>query len=174
MLETAAGRDLQYEVERFLYREALLLDSRDLHAWLDLFTADAHYAVYFRETVQRRDPSSAGGAAPTTSELRLVEDDRSFLELRVKRLETRLAHAEQPPSFTRHLVTNVLVDDVDGVECTAHSNFLVHQARLDVAPQTFVGQREDRLRRVDGQWRVARRKVLLDTSVVPRTITIFF
>ena len=152
----------------------MLLDGRDLRSWLDLFTEDARYAVYFRETVQRRDPGSAGGAAPATAELCLVEDDRSFLELRVKRLETRLAHAEQPPSFTRHLITNVLVGEVDGSECTAYSNFVVHQARLDVAPQTFVGRREDRLRRVGGEWRIAHRRVLLDTSVVPRTITIFF
>ena len=38
------------EVERFLYREARLLDERRFHAWLDLFTDDVRYWMPVRST----------------------------------------------------------------------------------------------------------------------------
>lgn len=164
-------RDLQYEVEQFLYREAALLDDRDLRPWLDLFADDARYAVFFRETVQPRDLSSAAQSSP---EVQLFEDDKRFLELRVRRLETRLAHAEQPPSFTRHLITNVRVEPRDEIECAVRASFAVYQTRLDLAQNVFFGRREDLLRREDEGFRIVRRKVVLDASTVARTITIFF
>jgi hypothetical protein len=38
----------------------------------------------------------------------------------------------------------------------------------------WAGRRRDLLRRVDGGWRIARREVLLDATVLPRGISIFF
>ncbi|MEA2640755.1 MAG: hypothetical protein QOF51_2149, partial [Chloroflexota bacterium] len=48
MVRTAlpiSGIELQHEVEQFLYREALLMDSRRYDEWLALFTTDALYWV---------------------------------------------------------------------------------------------------------------------------------
>lgn len=171
MLHAVSASELQYEVEQLLYEEAALLDERDLRPWLDLFTDDARYAVFFRETVQPHDLSSARLSAP---EIELFDDDKQFLEQRVRRLETRLAHAEQPPSFTRHVVSNVRVKAASAEECTAWVNFIVYQTRLDLSQNVFFGRREDMLRVVDGQRRIARRKVVLDASIVARAITIFF
>ncbi|WP_415651149.1 aromatic-ring-hydroxylating dioxygenase subunit beta [Rhodococcus opacus] len=44
---------------------------------------------------------------------RIFDDDKDTLEVRVRRLETDFAWAEQPPSRTRHYVTNVIVDPTD-------------------------------------------------------------
>ncbi len=54
------------------------------------------------------------------------------------------------------------------------ASFVVYQARPGLADQLFFGKREDRLRRVAGEWRIARRLVTLDQNPLPRTLTIFF
>jgi 3-phenylpropionate/cinnamic acid dioxygenase small subunit len=163
--------DQQVEVERFLYFEAHLLDERRFYAWLDLFVDDATYTISVREVVQRADE----GIAPVAlAEPPLTVDSQTFLTTRVKRLETHLAHAEQPPSLTRHLITNVLIHEDRDDELRVSSNFQVYQARIDISEHVFYGKREDVLRRVDGKLRIASRHVVLDTSLLPRTITVFF
>jgi 3-phenylpropionate/cinnamic acid dioxygenase small subunit len=163
------SRELQQEVEQFLYQEAWLLDERRLDEWLDLFADDARYVMLVREKVQRKE--SGPGAAP---EQLLFDDDKRFLALRVKRLDTNLAHSERPASITRHLITNVQVQDNGDGELDVRSNFLVHQARLETDDYTFFGRREDRLRQVDGRWKIARRRTVLDHIRLPRALTIFF
>lgn len=177
-MPTGPLAELQSAIERLLYYEAWLLDERRLHEWLDLFTADATYSVGVREMVQgNEDKIAALGPA----DLPLTDEDKQFLTVRVKRLETRLAHAEQPPSLTRHLITNVLLHDQPssgaasgGAELHVSSNFVVFQTRIDVADHTFFGKRDDLLRQVDGQWRIARRRVVVDKSPLPNVISIFF
>ena len=163
--------DLQREVEQFLYHEAWLLDERHLYEWLDLFTEDARYSMPVRQPVERPEEAvrTAGELGPP-----LFDDDKEFLTLRVKRLETRLAHSERPPSLTRHVIANVQVAADEDGEVDVRSNFIVFQSRGELSEQTFFGKREDRLRRVDGQWRIARRMVVLDHTPLPRTISIFF
>src|SRR4051794_16327088 len=101
--------ETQLAFERLLAEEAWLLDERRFSEWLDLFTEDARYSIWVREASQHR--GEEGVVPHAEPRLPVVEDDKRFLTMRVRRLETRLAHAEQPPSFTRHLVSNVLVDD---------------------------------------------------------------
>ena len=45
-------RDLQLEVERFLYDEAALLDERRFWEWLELFTDDVRYWMPLREAIE--------------------------------------------------------------------------------------------------------------------------
>jgi 3-phenylpropionate/cinnamic acid dioxygenase small subunit len=171
MSVTDLKAELQIEVERLYSTEAFLLDERRFAEWLDLFTEDATYAVSVREAVQLREEGSALRPYP---EVPLVADDHAFTTVRVKRLETRLAHAEQPPSLTRHLVTNVLIHGGGGDELRASSHFQVYQHRPGMAEHVYYGKREDTLRRVDGQWRIAARRVALDTSLLPGPLSIFF
>lgn len=161
--------ELAREVEQFLYREARLLDEGRFSEWLDLFADDAQYLMPARETRAGRDES-----VRKPGELPLFEDDKAFLVMRVKRLDTELAHAEQPPSRTRHFVTNVEVVADEGDEVEVHSNVLVFQSRLERTESFFVGKRQDRLRRVNGRWQIARRRVILDQTLLPRSISIFF
>ena len=166
---SAAARRVSQEIEQFLYREARLLDDGRFDDWLDLFTEDAQYWMPARETRATRDEG-----VRKAGELPMFEDDKSFLAMRVKRLESGLAHAEQPPSRTRHFVTNIeIVPDGDD-EIEVHSNILVFQSRLERTEMFFVGKREDRLRKVDGSWLIARRKILLDQNLFPRSFSIFF
>jgi 3-phenylpropionate/cinnamic acid dioxygenase small subunit len=112
--------------------------------------------------------SSSDGSAP------LFEDDKEFLALRVRRLASRLAHAERPPSTTRHLITNVVVEVAADDAVDVRASFMVCQLRPGLADQLFFGKRQDHLRRVAGEWRIARRLVTIDQNPLPRTLTIFF
>ena len=82
---------------------------------------------------------------------------------------------EIPKSMTAHLITNVLVEDGQTPdELRVRSTFLVRQARKLRDEAWWAGRRHDTLRRVNGGWRIARREVILDATVLPRGISIFF
>lgn len=158
---------LQHEVEQFLFNEAALLDARRFDEWLSQFTDDALYLspiVPIHQTPQ---------AIPLEQGLGIFNEDRRFLELRVARLKTRYAHAEQPPSRTRHLLTNVLISaagNAEKLEVTA--NFIVFQSRLEDTEAFFVGAREDSLIRLEAGWRIARRRILFDHRTLPRALSV--
>ncbi len=165
--------DLQHEVERFLYREVRMLAEGRFEEWLDLFTEDSRYLMPIRETTATREDSERGEEF-----LPHIDDDKDFMRARVQRLRHRLAHAEQPPSRLRYFISNVEVDEAgDGRgdrELDARCNLMVYQSRLERTEKIFVGRREDRLRPENGSYRIANRVVVLDQSLLPRSITIFF
>ena len=162
---------LREEIEQFLYREALLLDSYRYHDWLDLLTDDVRYLMPSAQSVQ----DSNERYHDEELHFGLMDETRHTLEMRVRQLDTGLRHVEVPSSVTERLITNVLVEPLDGHgEVIAHSKFLVVQIRHGVHESTFTGRREDRLRQVEGRWKLAQRKVHLTQTVLPRTISIFF
>lgn len=162
---------LQAEVERFLYLEARLLDSHQFESWLELFAEDTRYWVPIRET---RLGQEAEGDADDSLAVPHLDEDKQGLRDRVQRLLSGQAHAETPPSRTGHQITNVEVWERDDGDVEAYSRFMVFQGRRERSDFLFTGRREDRLRRVNGEWRIVWRKVLLDHTVLPRAITVFF
>jgi dibenzofuran dioxygenase beta subunit len=162
---------LQLEIERFLYLEARLLDDHQFERWLDLYAEDARYWVPIRET--RLGPRD-GGEAEEALAVPHIDDDKQGLRARVQRLLSGLAHAETPPSRTRHHISNVEVWERDGEQVEVFSSFMVFQGRRERSEFLFTGRREDLLRRVGGEWRIVYRKVLLDHTVLPRAISVFF
>ena len=87
-----------------------------------------------------------------------------------------MAWAEEPPSRTRHVVSNVLADWSEAQsEALVSSYFVVYRTRLETKQDLFFGRREDRLRQVDGSWKITRRKILLDQTVLMSdNLSIFF
>jgi len=172
MADLTARVHRQYEIEQFLYREARLLDQRRFSEWLALFADDATYAMPIGDPDPRLEES-----VPDRTALGLPagDYDRAFLALIVQRLEASQTYAERPPSVTRHLIANVQVEDGDTAdEARVRSCFAVFQTRPGRFEQTFYGERADRLRRVDGAWRIVHRSVILDHSPLPRAISILF
>jgi ethylbenzene dioxygenase subunit beta len=162
-------------ITEFLYREAELLDEGRHREWLGLLTADIRYQVPIRVAKER-------GAADTAitgiaTDMFHLDEDRDSLELRVDRLETGFAWAEEPPSRIRHFVANVRAEPVAGSadEVAVRSNVLIYRSRWDRAEHDLLsGERHDVLRRVDGGWRLARRRVLLDNTTLPTLNLSFF
>jgi 3-phenylpropionate/cinnamic acid dioxygenase small subunit len=58
---------------------------------------------------------------------------------------------------------------------TVLCNFLVYRGRGETERDFYVGAREDLLRRVDGTWKIARRRLTLDENVLTaKNLSIFF
>jgi 3-phenylpropionate/cinnamic acid dioxygenase small subunit len=169
---------LQREIEEFLAREAELLDEQRFEEWLDLFTPDARYWMPLRRNVPRdereRELTREGLDASW------FDEGKETLTRRVKQILTGVHWAEEPPSRICHMVSNVRVAeatpaDPTPTEVTVTSRFLVYRNRVETETDLLVGKREDRLRRVDGAWRIARRMILLDQNVLlSKNLTVFF
>ena len=172
------------EVEQFLYREARLLDERRFREWLELFTDDVRYWMGARSNRYPRSSKAISILSPNRyveddhtrdDELSIFDESKETLSGRVARLETGMAWAEDPPSRTRHLITNIEVAGDAGAELTVHSNFIVYRSRAETEQDFYVGARQDLLRRVDGALRIARRKLTLDQNVLSaKNVSIFF
>ncbi len=162
------SNDLHREVERFLFREARLLDEGHYEEWLTLLADDVRYWVPTRETTSTLETSVAGD-----HDLALFDDDKDFLRARVQRLRSGLAHAETPASRTRRFLANIEIEQPADNECDVACNMLIYQTRLERTVIVFVGRREDRLRKSNGSWLISRRKIVLDQTLIPRTISIF-
>jgi 3-phenylpropionate/cinnamic acid dioxygenase small subunit len=154
---------LWFELMQFYIREAWLLDERRFKEWLDLFTDDVLYFMPRRKNVLRRELHRE---ITPLGDLAILEEDKRYLEMRVARLETGMAWAEDPPSRTRHLVGNLEATPLEGGEVKARTAFLVYRSHLETDAQLLSGCREDVLRREDGAWKVARRTILLDANVL--------
>lgn len=152
-MNTAPTRN---DVEVFLYREAALLDDWKLNDWLALFTDDAVYHV--PTTDLDRD------ASPDTS-LFFIADDRFRLGERVSRLGKRGAHAEFPRSRTRHMVTNVLVDEHSGQELQVSAAFAVHRFKEGNA-DLYVGRYRYRLVVTESGLRIREKRCMLDMDTL--------
>jgi 3-phenylpropionate/cinnamic acid dioxygenase small subunit len=157
--------ELRHSVEDFLYLEAELLDNRKLREWLDLLTDDVRYWMPIRHNPLER-PEDVSDELASPGEGFYFDDDKKSLSIRVERVYAKNAWAEMPPSRTRHLVSNVRIKKDDGVEIEVQSNFLVYRTRLETDQDIFVGMRKDILRRVNGEFKIAKRTIVLDQAVL--------
>jgi|SRR5579859_851137 len=163
---------LQHEMEQFYYREAHLLDTRQYDAWLQLFTPDIRYWMPVRRTKTSKDLDREFTAP---GQVALFDDDHRALNARVARLATGYAWAEDPPSRTRRLVTNIVVTPLENDEYDVLSNFHLYRTRLNSEEDSWIGHREDRLRRVEGELMIAKRSIFLEQTVLlARNLSSFF
>jgi 3-phenylpropionate/cinnamic acid dioxygenase small subunit len=170
---------LKQEIEEFLYEEAELLDQRHFTEWLDLLADDIVYFMPMRRNV-------AFGQHAASENTRLGQDiswfdeDKWTLGKRVEQIMTGVHWAEEPLSRVCRMVSNVqLVDATPSLaaprEVDVRSRFLVYQNRVEYETNLFVGKRMDRLRHIDGQWKIARREIVLDQSVLlAKNLSVFF
>jgi 3-phenylpropionate/cinnamic acid dioxygenase small subunit len=144
------------EIQRFLYREARLLDSRQYQTWLSLLTDDVHYRV---TAAVARD---AGASALDYS---IIDEDMVGLKSRIDQIANpRLTRAENPPSMMRRAVSNIEAHHGDRPNEFSVESYLVAYRSRPGAPEGgfYVAVRHDTLRRSDTDWRLAQRTVHLD------------
>ena len=169
---------LKEEIEQFLYHEAELLDERRYEEWLALFAEDAQYFMPMRRNVPHDEPDREFTRAGY--DVNWFDEGKDTLTRRVKQILTGIHWAEEPPSRVCHLISNVQVVIASPAapppaEITVKSRFLIYRNRVETETDFLVGKREDLLRRVDGGWQIARRKIVLDQNVLlAKNLTVFF
>ena len=137
------------QVEQFIYHEADLMDEHRYDEWLALWTDDALYWV----------PSGRDDIDPKR-EISLIYDDRVRLQVRITRLKSGFAHAQEPKSRMRRVVSNIVIKEVENGEIIAYSNFLLTELRRG-KQDIFAGRTIHRLRPDNLSFKIAAKKVLL-------------
>jgi benzoate/toluate 1,2-dioxygenase beta subunit len=134
--------------EQFLLHEARLLDECRFDEWLALFTPDASYWV----------PSEPDQKSPLDM-VSLIYDDRRLLETRVRRLASPRIYSQEPRSRTSRVVTNVTIEDTtDPVATLVRSKFVLIEFRRN-EQRLFGGTSFHRLKTVDGDIKIAWKRV---------------
>lgn len=151
---------LEHEVNSFLVAESNLIDSGDLDSWVTLMADDIRYVMPVRSTRYSRLSEEFSSTSF------IYDDDLYGLKMRVARLHTRFAWAEDPASRNRHFVSNVTaVEDGDVIRST--SNVLLVRSRLDdPVSETLTAERRDVLRRTPAGLRLVRREIYADQTVL--------
>jgi phthalate 3,4-dioxygenase beta subunit len=163
MRKTLPFDDIRHlQAHQFLVDEAYLLDAQRYDAWLDTLTDDVRYVMPVRVTTAR------GAGFDTSPGMAHFDEDRYSLAQRVARFATEHAWTEDPPSRLRHFITNVRAFECDeDAELLVESAELLFRSRGDVNESALVScGREDLLRWCDDRWKLARRKVFVDESVL--------
>jgi 3-phenylpropionate/cinnamic acid dioxygenase small subunit len=137
------------EAEDILYREARLLDDRRYSDWLEMLAEKVTYWV----------PCNGEGTDPNR-EVTLVFDDRARLQDRINRLSSGLAHAQNPPSKTKRIISNVEIEESGEESATVRSAFITYELRRG-KERIFAGRYEHCLQLAGGQWKIASKKAVL-------------
>lgn len=151
------SRDLQHQVEQFLYHEAKLLENRRFDEWLALLTRDITYWV-----------PNAREDSDLSDEAMISYEGYDELRARTVRLQHPLNPTQKPPPRTRHFITNVCAETDDTGDLHVQCNLLVYVSK-DGKVVHHPGASEYRLREEDGAWRIAFKKVYLITNDLPLT-----
>ena len=169
---------LKDEIEQFLYQEAELLDERRFEEWLDFLTEDIRYWMPMRRNVKfgelDREFTREG------QDINWFDEGKDTLVRRVNQILTGVHWAEEPLSRVCHAVSNIQILDAtpslsQPTEVSIKCRFLVYRNRVETETDILVGKREDTLRNVNGQWKIAQRKIILDQNVLlAKNLTFFF
>jgi 3-phenylpropionate/cinnamic acid dioxygenase small subunit len=169
---------LKQQMEEFLYHEAELLDERRYEDWLALLADDVRYWMPMRRNVKfgelEREFTREG------RDINWFDEGKETLTRRVQQILTGVHWAEEPLSRICHMVSNIQLLHVrpsvaEPAEVTVKCRFLIYRNRVETETDILVGKREDVLRRVNGQWKITQRKVVLDQNVLlTKNLTFFF
>ena len=162
-----AARPLPYgdpahlAAHQFLVEEAALLDAADYEGWLNLLCEDIRYVMPVRVTTAR------GAGFDSLADMGHFDEDLYALRKRVQRLATDHAWTEDPPSRTRHFVTNVRTFRDTSGQLQVQSGLLLFRSRGDTRePDLLSAGRTDLLRATAEGLKLSRREIIVDESVL--------
>jgi 3-phenylpropionate/cinnamic acid dioxygenase small subunit len=146
-------------VVEFLHREARLADEARYAEWLALWTDDGVYWV----------PATTDPSADPEKHLSHIYDNRGRLETRIKLLQTGYRYSQEPASPMRRLISNIEVAKAENGELVAESNFALAELAIQAKREMhwWVGRTTHWLRRVGGELKMCRKKVVLVNAAEP-------
>jgi 3-phenylpropionate/cinnamic acid dioxygenase small subunit len=143
-------------VERFLYREAALMDAHEYDRWLSLWQGeDILYWV----------PCNDDDQDPKTS-IAIIYDKRQAIEERVQRMKDKTAHAFRPRAKLLRTVSNVVALSRTGDELVVSSHFTLGELRVGVQNIWF-GRSIHTLCETEAGFGIRSKKVLLLNNDAP-------
>jgi 3-phenylpropionate/cinnamic acid dioxygenase small subunit len=145
-----------------LYDEAAALDERRFDDWTAMLAPDLLYQAPIRLT--RTGPNRDRDVMRTMFHF---DDDYASILMRTGRLQ-KSAWAEDPPSRCRRFITNVRVGECDTAgEYEVVSYLFIERSRGD-NPETehMTAERRDVWRDIGGDYKLARREIIVDSSVL--------
>lgn len=155
-----------HQVSDLLYREAASLDEQRWDDWLALFTEDCEYWL----------PAWKGEhelvSNPKTEVSMIYHDRRSRLEDRILRIRTGISAASTPLPRTWHLVSNIRLGAMEGDLLPAYAQWQTRTYWFEQT-DTLYGRYEYRLVRVDGAWRIKRKKIVLINDTINAVLDVY-
>ncbi len=149
MLSQESSATLMSAVTAFIYKEARLQDEHAYEAWEALWTDDGVYWV----------PANGDDIDPE-KEMSIIYDNRSRISLRIKQLLTGKRHTQTPQSRLRRLVSNIELTGEQNGDISAAANSMIFESSLR-DDTVWCARNEYRLRIVDGELKIAYKKVIL-------------
>ena len=162
MADVASPPTLGTDTERrqqaidLLYRYVRQVDSRQVDAWPSYFAAEAEYIVISRENHERGLPVC------------FIHDDvRDRIDDRITFLKE--IWTEYDDYWPRHILSTVTVD-VDGDRAHLQASFAMYVTEQAAGNTRLLatGEYQDEIVFEDGEPKFASKRVILDTTVLPR------
>lgn len=168
-----ADAQTHFELNQFYFLEAEFLDDGRFADWLEMLADDLHYWAPTRSNRLRRQ-QALSIAAP--GEAAFYDETKDSLAWRIRRFDSGMAWAEDPPSRTRHLISNISARVREDGLLQVRSAFIVYRNRLHDEVDIYAGGRNDVLRPagVHG-YEVVKRTILFEQNVLQmKNISTFF
>jgi 3-phenylpropionate/cinnamic acid dioxygenase small subunit len=168
-----ANAQTHFELNQFYFLEAEFLDDGRFADWLEMLADDLHYWAPTRTNRLRRQQALSVSAP---GEAAFYDETKESLAWRIRRYDSGMAWAEDPPSRTRHLISNVTAHERPDGLLQVRSAFIVYRNRLQTEVDLYAGGRNDILRPggIHG-FEVVKRTILFEQNVLlMKNISTFF
>jgi len=147
-MRKANGRDVHYEIEQLLFRQAELLDTKQWQPWIDLFSEDGIYWMPPEPSYTTWDGTPA-----------IFAEDKNLMTVRMKRVLHPDAWSQRPLWETNHVVSNVVVEKVaPNGDVHVRSRFHMMELRRDDV-RHFAGSYRHQLKKTKDGYRIKLQRV---------------
>lgn len=156
------GSETYNQLLETLYDEAAALDERRFDDWVAMLSKEIIYQAPIRLT--RTGPNKDRDVMRTMFHF---DEDYNSILMRTGRL-AKSAWAEDPPSRCRRFVTNVRVGECEAAgEYEIVSYLFLERSRGDNPEnEQLTAERRDIWRKVQGDYKLVRREIIVDQSVL--------
>jgi 3-phenylpropionate/cinnamic acid dioxygenase small subunit len=147
-IRKANGRDIHYDIEQLLFRQAELLDTKQWQPWIDLFAEDGIYWMPPEPSYTTWDGVPA-----------IFAEDKNLMTVRMKRVLHPDAWSQRPLWETNHVVSNVVVEKVaPNGDVQVRSRFHMMELRRDDV-RHFAGSYRHQLKKTKDGYRIKLQRV---------------
>jgi ethylbenzene dioxygenase beta subunit len=168
----AVDDHLHRRIEKFLNREARLLDAERFLDWYELLADDLFYWAPLHENKFRRDKRPE----IDPDSMAFFDERKADIAVRIGRLSSNLVWTEDPPTRHVYIIGNVEAFHTDAVdEFEVHSTFMQYRNRSEHDEATLFGRRRDILRVHGEAFQIVRRLIVLaQSTLLTKNLTTFF